>query len=51
MTSPGSMYETGCSGPVHWDGPEWRDGIGKEVGGGFRIGLERAATSSSRGSS
>ena len=22
ITSPGSVYETGCSGLVHWDDPE-----------------------------
>ena len=32
------MHETGCSGPVHWDDPEGMDGMGKEVGGGFRMG-------------
>ena len=26
--SPGSMYETGCSGLVHWDDPEGWDGVG-----------------------
>ena len=25
---PGSMYETGHSGPVHWDNPEGWDGEG-----------------------
>ena len=30
------MHETGRSGPVHWD--ESRDGMGKEVGGRFRMG-------------
>ena len=30
--SPGSMHETGCSGPVHWDGPERWDGVGGERG-------------------
>ena len=31
IASPGSMHETGCSGPVHWDDPEgWG---GREVGG------------------
>ena len=30
------MHETGCSGLVHWD--DQKDGLGKEVGGGFRIG-------------
>ena len=24
--SPGSMYETGCSGPADWDDPEEWDG-------------------------
>ena len=28
ITSPGSMHETGCSGPVHWDDPEGWDGEG-----------------------
>ena len=28
ITSPGSMHETGCSGPVHWDDPEKWDGEG-----------------------
>ena len=26
IASPGSMHETGCSGLVHWDDPEGRDG-------------------------
>ena len=26
--SPGSMHETGCSGPVYWDDPEGWDGEG-----------------------
>ena len=30
ITSPGSMHETGCSGPVRWDDPEGWD----EEGGG-----------------
>ena len=30
IASPGSMHETGCSGPVCWDE---RDGMGREVGG------------------
>ena len=30
------MYETGCSGLVHWDDPEGWDGM--EVGGRFRMG-------------
>ena len=28
IASPGSMYETGCSGPVHWDDPAGWDGEG-----------------------
>ena len=32
--SPGSMHDTGCLGPVHWDNPE--RGYGE--GGGFRMG-------------
>ena len=36
ITSPGSMHETGCSGPVHWDDPEGWDGEG--VGGRVRMG-------------
>ena len=28
ITSPGSMYETGCSGLVHWDDPEGWGGEG-----------------------
>ena len=30
IISPGSMHYTGCSGLVHWDGPEGWD----EEGGG-----------------
>ena len=33
--SPGSMHETGCSGPVHWDDLEGWDGKGGERG--FRM--------------
>ena len=36
IASPGSMHDTGCSGLVHW--MTQRDGMGKEVGGGFRMG-------------
>ena len=36
--SPGSMHDTGCSGLVHWDDPEGWDGMGREVGGWFRMG-------------
>ena len=36
ITSPGSIHETGHSGPVHWDDPEGWDG---EVGGrGVQMG-------------
>ena len=34
VASPGSMHDTGCLGPVHWDDPE--GGYGE--GGGFRMG-------------
>ena len=37
IISPGSMHETGHSGPVHWDDPErWdgeSDGMGIQDGG------------------
>ena len=36
VTSPGSMHDTGCLGLVHWD--DQRDGMGREEGGGFRMG-------------
>ena len=36
IASPGSMQDTGCLGLVHWD--DLRDGPGREVGGGFRMG-------------
>jgi len=36
VASPGSMHDTGCLGLVHWDDPE--DGMGREEGGGFRMG-------------
>ena len=34
------MHETGCSGLVHWDDSEGgdREGIGREVGVGFKMG-------------
>ena len=36
ITSPGSMQDTGCLG---WcTGMTQRDGMGREMGGGFRIG-------------
>ena len=38
IASPGSMHDTGFSGPVHWDDPEGWDGMGRVVGGGFRMG-------------
>ena len=36
VASLGSMHDTGCLGLVHWDDPE--DGMGRRVGGGFRMG-------------
>ena len=33
IASPGSMHETGYSGPVHWDDPEGWDGEGGGRGG------------------
>ena len=36
MTSASSMHEAGHSKPVLWD--TQRDGVGREVGGGFRLG-------------
>ena len=37
IANPGSMHETGCSGPVHWDYPEGWDweggGMGFQDGG------------------
>ena len=32
IASPGSMHETGRSGPVHWDDPEGWDGEGGQRG-------------------
>ena len=32
IASPGSMHETGCSGLVHRDNPEGRDGEGRGRG-------------------
>ena len=37
VASPGLMHDTGCLGLVHWDDPQ-RDGMGREEGGGFRMG-------------
>ena len=34
--SPDLIHDTGCSGLVHW--VTQRDGMGREVGGGFRMG-------------
>ena len=36
VASPGSMHDTGCLGLVNWD--TQRDGMGREEGGGFRLG-------------
>ena len=36
IASPGSMHDTGCSGLVHWG--DRKDGMGREVGGRFRMG-------------
>ena len=36
VASPGSMHDTGCLGLVHWD--DQRDEMGREEGGGFRMG-------------
>ena len=35
IASPGSTYETGCSGLVHWDDPEGWDGKGGGRGFGW----------------
>ena len=32
IAGPGSMHETGHSGPVHWDDPEGWDGEGGGTG-------------------
>ena len=36
VTSPDSRHDAGCLGLVHWDDPG--DGVGREEGGGFRMG-------------
>ena len=36
VASPGSMHDTGCLGLVHWT--TQRDGMGREEGGGFKMG-------------
>ena len=33
IASPGSIHETRCSGPVHWDDLEGWDGEGDGMGG------------------
>ena len=33
IASPGLMHDTGCSGLVHWDGPEGWDGEYKYING------------------
>ena len=38
VASPGSMHDTGCLGLLHWDNPDGWDGMGRDVGGGFRMG-------------
>ena len=37
IASPGLMHNTGCLGLVH-SGMTQRDGMGREEGGGFRMG-------------
>ena len=39
ITSPGSMYDTGCSGLVHWDDPEgwYGEGGGRRVQDGEHV--------------
>ena len=37
MTSASSMHEAGQAKPVLWGNPEGM-GVGREVGGGFRMG-------------
>ena len=38
ITSPNSMYDTGCLGLVHWDNPEGWYREGGEEGWGFGMG-------------
>ena len=38
IASPGLMHDTGCLGLVHWDDVEGWDGLGRKVGGVFRMG-------------
>ena len=45
ITSPGWMHETSAQG---WcTGMTWRDGMGREVGGGFRMGNNCKSTADS----
>ena len=45
IASPGSMHDTGCSG---WcTGMTQRDGMGREVGGVFRMGNTRTPVADS----
>ena len=39
VSSPGSMHETGCSRPVHWDDPEgwYGEGSGRGVQDGEHV--------------
>ena len=39
IASPGSMYDTGCLGLVHWDDPEgwFGEGGGREVQNGEHV--------------
>ena len=39
ITSPSSMHDTGCSGLVHWDGPEgwYGEGGGRGVQDGDHV--------------
>ena len=39
IASPGSMYDTGCSGLVHWDDPEewYGEGSGRRVQDGEHL--------------
>ena len=39
IASPGSMYDTGCLGPVHWDDPEgwYGEGGGRGVQDGEHV--------------
>ena len=36
IAGPGLMYETGCSGLVHWD--DHGGGMGRDLRGGFWMG-------------